>query len=50
MEHITETIVKYGYCLTHGWTPFYKNGKCKECVKYKRLETFYRNRLVKKGY
>ena len=35
MEYI-KTETKYGYCLTHGWTPFYKNGKCKDCA-YKAI-------------
>lgn len=26
-----------GFCLHHGITEFYKNGKCKECVKYDKL-------------
>ena len=26
----------YDFCLVHGFTEFYKNGHCKECVKYKR--------------
>lgn len=24
----------FGNCLSHGYTEFYKNGKCKECMKY----------------
>ena len=41
-----EEIIKR-FCLTHGFTEFYKNGKCKECVKYQRLETYYKNREMK---
>lgn len=26
----------YDFCLVHGFTEFYKNGHCKECVKHKR--------------
>ena len=26
------------FCLYHGMTPHYKNGKCKECVKYSRIQ------------
>lgn len=33
-----------GYCLHHGLTKFYKNGKCKLCVQYQRLETLYKNK------
>jgi hypothetical protein len=29
--------IKKGFCLYHGLTPFYKNNKCKECVKYTRM-------------
>lgn len=25
------------YCLYHGLTEHYKNGHCKECVKYQRI-------------
>ena len=35
------------FCLHHGFTDFYKNGKCKLCVKYKRLETYYKNKEKK---
>ena len=42
--------VDYVCCIHHGWTPCYKNGKCKECVKYQRFETLLKNRMVKKGY
>ena len=35
------------FCLHHGLTDFYKNGKCKICVKYQRLESFYKNREKK---
>ena len=35
------------FCLHHGLTDFYKNGKCKICVKYQRLEAFYKNREKK---
>jgi len=32
------------FCLVHGITPHYKNGKCKECVKYQRYEARKRNK------
>lgn len=37
------------YCLYHGLTEFYKNGKCKLCVKYQRLETLYKNKQKKES-
>lgn len=37
------------FCLHHGLTEFYKNGKCKLCVKYQRMETFYKNQEKKNG-
>lgn len=36
------------FCLYHGETPHYKNGKCKLCVKYKRIETRRKNKEYKK--
>lgn len=36
--------VRMNYCIHHGFTAFYKNGKCKECVKYQRLQTRLYNR------
>lgn len=39
--------ISRGVCLHHGLTDFYKNGKCKICVKYQRLEAFYKNREKK---
>jgi hypothetical protein len=35
------------FCLYHGVTPHYKNGKCKECVKYQRLEARRKNKEFK---
>ena len=29
--------IRMDYCICHGFTEFYKNGKCKECVKYSKL-------------
>jgi hypothetical protein len=37
----------YGYCLTHGYTEVYKNGHCKECVKYQR---YWKRRYTMKKY
>jgi hypothetical protein len=37
--------VEMNYCIHHGFTPFYKNGKCKECVKYQRIYTRMQNRI-----
>ena len=31
-------------CLIHGLTPHYKNGKCKLCVKYQRIQTRIENK------
>lgn len=25
------------YCLYHGLTPHYKNGHCKECIRYQKV-------------
>lgn len=41
------TLTNKRFCLHHGLTDFYKNGKCKICVKYQRLESFYKNREKK---
>lgn len=27
----------FNFCIYHGYTEFYKNGHCKECVKYNRI-------------
>lgn len=35
------------FCIHHGLTPHYKNGKCKLCVKYQRIETYYKNKKKK---
>ena len=37
--------VRMNYCIHHGFVPFYKNGKCKECVKYQRIYTRIQNRI-----
>jgi hypothetical protein len=37
MELNILTTSTKGYCKYHGLTEFYKNRKCKECVKYSRL-------------
>ena len=35
-------------CLHHGFTEFYKNGHCKECVKYERLRKIQEKRILEK--
>lgn len=41
MEKTSKII---NFCMYHGMTEFYKNGHCKECVKYKRLQTLNSNK------
>ena len=36
-----------GFCNYHGYTEFYKNGKCRECVKYQR---YWKRRYNHKKY
>lgn len=45
MSRIKEKI--YGNCLTHGYTEYYKNGKCKECVKY---NAYWKRRYNREKY